>query len=131
VLSAELINRGRHRLFQAVAAYSEGFPDAGSISRPLKSPLEEWEDWVRFRAAVHRLERNGGAESLATAWHNGLRLTAWNWPVYLERAKGEDARWACRVMHTWVADLAERLRDEEAAKVTRENARLAAAYDTF
>jgi len=81
-------------------------------------------EWLRFRESVERLEALAGRESLQTAWHDGVEFAAWNWPYELEKAQGPRATWACHVMYVWVAELAEKVGDEEAARVNRNNAKI-------
>jgi hypothetical protein len=94
------------------------------VTREFRSPLEEWEDWLRFRQLIERLEALAGAEALQTAWHDGVQFAAWNWPFELEKAHGSRATWMCHVMYVWVADMAEKVGDEEAARVNRNNAKI-------
>jgi hypothetical protein len=105
---------------EEIAAFRQAAP--GKPSRHMTFPLEELERWLTFRARVEQLERVGGEGALATAWHNGLRITACNWPVFLTREQGVDALWAAYLMHRWSADLATRLGDDEIATLSGQNA---------
>ena len=70
---------------------------------------------------VDRVERHLGLAGLQTAWYNGLRLAAWNWPCRLGERHGIDMVWACYLQHRWVAELAARVGDEDAATTNRAN----------
>jgi hypothetical protein len=123
-LAEELARRLLNRHYQAIGRYTAAFPNTGGVTREFRSPLEEWEDWLRFRQLVERLEALAGAEALQTAWHDGVQFAAWNWPFELEKAHGSRATWMCHVMYVWVADMAEKVGDEEAARVNRNNAKI-------
>jgi nitrate/nitrite transporter NarK len=75
-----------------------------------------------FQREVDRLVVAGGTDALLTAWFNGLRYVACNWPVYLERAYGGDVGASCVEMHRWSATVARRLRDEEIHRISGANA---------
>ncbi len=123
-LADELARRLVNRQFESVRRFTVAFPNTGGATRDFRSPLEEWEEWLRFREAVERLEALAGREALQTAWHDGVQFAAWNWPYELEKAQGQRATWACHVMYVWVAELAEKVGDEEAARVNRNNAKI-------
>jgi hypothetical protein len=118
-LGAALAARLRERLFASLHA----FLGAGGT---LGTPLEEWERWLHMRAAARRLEERAGLGALQTAWHGGLRDTAWNRPCRVFNTYRADAAHACHAMFAWTAALAARLGDEEAARVNASNAAIAA-----
>lgn len=125
-LLAALHRRRIDHLHGELERTMEGFPVEGGMSRDFGPPLEELERWVLLRVAAERLEAEAGFGALQTAWYNGLRITACNWPVYLERRHGEQAIWACYVMHLWCTEQAARMEDGRIADLSRENAWLAA-----
>ena len=123
--AAPLARRRVHRAFENVREEIEAFDRPAEVdadSRQMAFALEELERWLGFRARVEQLERVGGEEALATAWHNGLRTTACNWPVFLSRQRGPDARWAAFLMHRWSLELATRVGDEAIAALSGKNA---------
>ncbi len=119
-LVRQRVDRAFADVEEEVAAFHR--EEAGHPSRQMTFPLKELERWLDFRARVEQLERLGGESALAAAWHNGLRTTACNWPVFLSRQQGGDAYWAAFLMHGWSADLAARLGDEEIAALSAKNA---------
>ena len=92
------------------------------MARALDQPLVELERWYRFQRDVERLRAAGGRDALQTAWFNGLRYVACNWPVYLERAYTEDSAWACREMHLWCASLSAEVMDQQIHSLSTDNA---------
>ena len=125
-LAAQVRRRRLDRLFAAVQAEVEPFRGHGfnDFPRKLDTPRAEVERWLRFRRSLRRLLESE-AEALPTAWHNGLRLAACNWPVFLLRTYGPDAHWACREMSRWCEGLARQVGDAEIAKLSHGNARIA------
>jgi hypothetical protein len=121
-LPAEAHRRRVNRLFDDVKRALEGFPEEGGLSRDFAFPLEELERWLLLRGAVERLEAAAGEEALETAWYDGLRIGACNWPVYLGEHHGERASWAAYVMHLWSTKLALRMDDEDIAERSGDNA---------
>jgi hypothetical protein len=119
-LASELIQHRRGRLLEGLQHWTAAFADGGA-SRPSRPPLEEWEDWIAFRGHVLRLAAVGGREALQTAWHNGVRLTACNWPFHLHRVHGESAGWVAYIMHVWSYWLASWVGDAEIEKLSRSN----------
>jgi hypothetical protein len=122
----------RRRLDRAYAAVDDEIAafdraGAGRESRDMDYPLAELERWLAFRERVETLLRIGGEEALVTAWHNGLRTTVCNWPVFLVRRRGADAAWVACFMHPWSAELAERVGDMDIHKLSSENARITRA----
>lgn len=121
-LLAEVHRRRVDRLFDDVERAQEGFPEEGGMSRDLASPLEELERWILLRGAAERLEAVAGQDALETAWYDGLRTAACNWPVFLVEHHGEKAAWASYVMHLWSTKLALRMDDEEIIELSDDNA---------
>jgi len=101
---------------------TEGFPATGKLARELDPPLVELDRWYRFRLDFERLRAAGGADALRTAWFNGLRYVACNWPVDLGKAYPDEAGAACREMHLWAASLAGELGDAQISQLSRNNA---------
>ena len=101
---------------------TEGFPATGELSRDLDPPLVELDRWYRFRSGFERLRAAGGEDALLTAWFNGLRYVACNWPVDLGKAYPGQAALACREMHLWSASLASELGDEQISQLSGSNA---------
>ena len=124
---ADLHRRRVDHLFEELERAREGFPSQGGMSRDFGMPLEELERWLLLRLAAERLEAGAGFKALETAWYNGLRIAACNWPVYLERRHGEQAIWACYVMHLWCTELAVKMEDGHIAGISRENAWITAS----
>jgi hypothetical protein len=123
-IAAELAQRSRDRLFQALEPFLER--SRGDFKN-LGSPLQEWEHWLRFREATEAIQTSLGSEGLRTAWHAGLRTTAWNWPCKILNAHDQRGAWASLVMFSWVTQLAEAVGDQEAAAVNRKNVDVARA----
>jgi hypothetical protein len=119
-LAAELIQRRRGRLLESLQRWTAPFADGGA-NRTYRAPLEEWEDWIAFRSHVLEITRAGGQEALQTAWHNGVRLAACNWPVHLHRIHGESASWAAYIMHLWSYWLASWVGDAAIEKLSGSN----------
>jgi hypothetical protein len=120
------VQQGRlDRLFAVVQAEVEPFRghDFATFPRRLDSPLAEMERWLQFRLSLRRLLA-AEAKALPTAWHNGLRLAACNWPVFLLRTHGGRAHWACREMSSWCETLARKVGDEEIVKLSHGNSRV-------
>ena len=103
-LAGLLRSRQIEGLIQLAERETAGFPASGGVARALDPPLVELERWYRFQRDVERLRAAGGRDAVQTAWFNGLRYVACNWPVYLERACTEDSAWACREMHSLVRE---------------------------
>jgi hypothetical protein len=124
-LAAKLRRRRLDRLFAAVQTEVEPFRghDFANFPRQLDTPLAEMERWLQFRLSLRRLLASN-AEALPTAWHNGLRLAACNWPVYLLRAHGPAAHRACREMSAWCETLAREVDDQEIVKLSHGNSRV-------
>ena len=122
-LAAEVCRRRRDRLFAAVQAEVEPFLGRNGFQRKLGEPLAELERWLQMRRDLRRLLEAAGENALATAWYNGLRIAACNWPVFLLNTYGVDAYWACRQMFRWSKAQARKLGDEEIAKLSRNNLR--------
>lgn len=125
-MAAELLQRRRSRMLETLIRWTDSFPNDGGVGRPLRPPLEEWEDWLAFRGHVLRLAAACGQEALETAWHNGVRLTACNWPVHLHRVHGQRARWAAWVMYLWSSWLAAWVGDEEIKTLSQKNLQIVA-----
>ena len=123
-LGGQLLARAEDRLYGELEPWVEPYRQGHKTE--VAYPLVEWDRWVSFQAALRRLEEAFGEEAVATAWHGGLRLAAWNWPCRLLALHQERAAWACHAMFEWTAAMAERFGDEEAARVNHENAAVAA-----
>jgi len=123
-LAAELMARRRGLLLQGLSRWTTGFPSRGGVDRPIRLPVEEWTDWVAFHDHVFRVA-SCGRETLQTAWHNGLRLTACNWPVHLQRAHGEKSHWAACVMYAWAGWFAAWAGDDEIQRLSESNFKIA------
>jgi hypothetical protein len=121
-LAAELSGRSRDRLFAALQPFLQRFRGE---AKELGSPMEEWQQWVRFREAVEAVETALGTEGLTTAWHAGVRNAAWNWPCKVLNGHKPAGAWASLVMFSWVADLAAKVGDAEAERVNRKNVEVA------
>jgi hypothetical protein len=124
-LVAKLRRRRLDRLFAAVQVEVEPFRghSFASFPRKLDTPLAEMERWLQFRLSLRRL-LSSNAEALPTAWYNGLRLAACNWPVYLLQAHGAAAFWACREMSAWCETLAREVDDQEIVKLSHGNSQV-------
>ena len=123
-LSGLMLAEAENRLYGSLEPWVEPYRDG--VATKVHYPLAEWDRWLAFRAAIDRLEEALGEEALATSWYGGLRLAAWNWPCRVLNLHQQKAAWICHVMFEWTASLAERIGDEEAASVNRENAAAAA-----
>lgn len=123
-LAAELMARRRGLLLQGLKRWTAGFPSRGGIDRPIGLPLEEWTDWVVFHRHVYRLA-SCGHEALQTAWHSGLRLTACNWPVHLQKTHGPRSHWAACVMYAWSGWFAAWVGDDEIQRLSQSNLEIA------
>jgi hypothetical protein len=86
-------------------------------------PLVELERWLQFRRDLRRLLEASEEHALPTAWYNGLRFAACNWPVFLLRTYGLDVHWACRQMFRWSEAQARQVGDEEIARLSHRNLR--------
>jgi len=124
-LARKLRRRRLDRLFAAVQAEVEPFRghSFATFPRKLDTPLAEMERWLQLRLSLRRL-LSSNAEALPTAWHNGLRLAACNWPVYLLQAHGPAAYWACREMSAWCETLAREVDDPEIIKLSHGNSQV-------
>jgi hypothetical protein len=123
-LGGRLRSNAEDRLYAELEPWVEQYREDRKAE--IAYPLVEWDRWVSFQAALRRLEEAFGEDAVATAWHGGLRLAAWNWPCRLLALHQDRAAWACYTMFEWTAAMAERFGDEEAARVNRENAAVAA-----
>lgn len=121
-IETELRRRYRERLFERLAEREPFFSTAEG--RPGLAPCDEWEEWVRFRADVDRLEALGGEEALHAAWGSGLRR-AGSWAVYLHNRYEADAAWATYTMFLWTVEIARIVGDLDTEEVFSTNARLA------
>jgi hypothetical protein len=128
-LAGSLRQRALAGAFEAVEGEIEAFDTAaeGAESRRMEGALDELTRWVGFRERVEQLMRKGGPAALETVWYGGLRYTACNWGVFLVRQGGTGASWAAFFMHSWSAELANRVGDDEIAKLSQENAELTRA----
>ncbi len=125
--AAPLARRRVHRAFEDVREEVDAFgrrAEPEAKCRPFATPMEELERWLGFRARVERLERVGGETALQTAWHNGLRVTVCNWPIYLSHQRDADANasWAVFLMDGWSIELAKRMGDEQIVDFSSKNA---------
>lgn len=123
-LSGVLLAEAENRLYADLEPWTE--PYRGTQETTIHYPLAEWNRWLTFQEGIDRVEEALGEDGLTTCWYSGVRLAAWNWPCRLMNLHQERAAWICHVMFQRTAELAERVGDEEAAKVNRENA--AAAF---
>lgn len=123
-LTAELMARRRGLLLQGLPRWTAGFPARGGIDRPIRQPVEEWSDWLAFHSHVFRLA-SCGHETLQTAWHNGVRMTACNWPVHLQKTHGERSHWAACVMYAWAGWFASWVGDDEIQRLSQSNFKIA------
>jgi hypothetical protein len=123
LLWTELLDRRRDHLLAGLKRWTAPFGD-GVAGRAFRPPIEEWTEWVTFRRHVLRLA-SCGPDTLATAWHNGLRLTACNWPVFLHQTYGAQATWAVCVMYVWSSWLATWVGDERIRTLSQDNYRIA------
>jgi hypothetical protein len=124
-LVAKLRRSRLDRLFAAVQVEVELFRghNFASFPRKLDTPLAEMERWLQLRLSLRKLlASNVGA--LPTVWHNGLRLAACNWPVYLLQTHGAAAFWACREMSAWCETLAREVDDQEIVKLSHGNSQV-------
>ncbi len=119
-VSGVLLAEAENRLYADLEPWTEPYRGAGETT--IHHPLEEWDRWLTFQEGIDRIEEALGEEALATCWYGGVRLAAWNWPCRLLNLHQERAAWVCHAMFQRTAELAERVGDEEAAKVNRENA---------
>jgi hypothetical protein len=122
VIETELRHRYRERLFERLAEREPFFSTADG--RQSLAPCDEWEEWVRFRADVDRLEAIGGEEALHAAWGSGLHR-AGSWAVYLHNRYEADAAWATYAMFLWTVEIARIVGDSNTEEVFSNNARLA------
>lgn len=122
VIETELRHRYRERLFERLAEREPFFSTADG--RQSLAPCDEWEEWVRFRADVDRLEALGGEEALHAAWRSGLSRSG-NWAVYLHNRFDADAAWATYAMFVWTVEIARIVGDPNTEEVFTNNARLA------
>jgi hypothetical protein len=121
-LAGLLRSRQIEGLIQILEREMAGLPASGGVARALDPPLVELERWYRFQRDVERLRAAGGRDAVQTAWFNGLRYVACNWPVYLGRAYNTDSAWACREMHLWCASLSAEVMDEDIHRLSADNA---------
>ena len=121
-LAGFLRSRQIESILQILERETEGFPTSGHLARKLDPPLVELDRWYRFRSDFERLRAAGGEDALFTAWFNGLRYAACNWPVDLGKAYPGQAALACREMHLWSASLASELGDEQISSLSSSNA---------
>jgi hypothetical protein len=121
-LAGWLRSRQIEGILRVLERETEGFPATGELARELDPPLVELDRWYRFRLDFERLRAAGGVDALRTAWFNGLRYVACNWPVDLGKAYPGEAGAACREMHLWSASLASELGDEQISRLSGSNA---------
>lgn len=121
-LAGWLRSRQIEGILRVLERETEGFPATGQLARQLDPPLVELDRWYRFRLDFERLRAAGGVDALRTAWFNGLRYVACNWPVDLGKAYPGEAALACREMHLWSASLASELGDEQISRLSSNNA---------
>ncbi|HEX4965546.1 MAG TPA: hypothetical protein VF173_32350 [Thermoanaerobaculia bacterium] len=128
-LAAQVRRRRLDRLFAAVQAEVDPFRGNNfqSFPRQLDTPFSEMERWLRFRLSLRQLLASDPG-ALATAWHNGLRLAACNWPVFILRTYGQEAQWACREMSAWCEPLARAVGDQEIVKLSHGNSRIGRSF---
>jgi hypothetical protein len=119
-LAGAVIVRLRNRLFCAVEDSASQFFRDEEEQVPLL--LQCWEQWLAMHAATERLGALMGMEDVATAWYGGLQINAWNGACRVFNTYGKDSAWISYCMFTWVVTVAEKIGDEEAAKVNRKNA---------
>ncbi len=120
-LESALRSRARddlHARIQSHARDFEGQPVLGF-------PEEEWERWTSLRDAVEAVAEAQGEGALSAAWYGGARTPAWNRPCRILGEHGAEGAWACAVMFEWAARMGDRVGDEEAARVNRENVKVA------
>lgn len=121
-LAGALILRLRNRLFSNVEDFAEQFfPDEDEETPPL---LQCWERWLAMQDATERLGSLMGVDDLATAWYGGLQINAWNGACRVYNAYGKKSTWVSFAMFTWLVRVADKVGDEEAARVNRDNAAL-------
>jgi hypothetical protein len=82
---------------------------------------EYWENWLCMQATASRLCRILGTDELGTLWYGGLRNMAWNGAARIYNACGKRAAWIAIIMFYWVVTIAQRLGDEQAETVNRNN----------
>jgi hypothetical protein len=121
-LAGFLRSRQIEGILEILEREMEGFPASGKLARELDPPLVELDRWYRFRSGFERLRAAGGEDALLTAWFNGLRYVACNWPVDLGKAYPGQAALACREMHLWSASLASELGDAQISSLSSNNA---------
>ncbi len=122
-LAAQVRRRRFDRLFATVQSEGDPFLGRNGFQRTLEAPLAELERWLRFRLDLRRLLAASGEHALPTAWYNGLRLAACNWPVFLLRTYGLEVHWACRQMFRWAEAQALKVGDPEIAQLSHRNLR--------
>ena len=105
-LLAALRRRELDALHERVHEEVLHFGTGNGLDRPVAAPLVELERWLHFRATLQHLVRAAGHDALATAWYNGVRIAACNWPVYVQRTHGERGRWICYEMYVWCERMA-------------------------
>jgi hypothetical protein len=121
-LAGALILRLRNRLFSNVEDFAEQFfHDEDEPAPPL---LQCWERWLAMHDATERLGSLMGVDDLATAWYGGLQINAWNGACRVFNAYGKKSVWISYAMFTWLVRVADKVGDEEAARVNRDNAAL-------
>ncbi len=123
--AASLARHRLHRAFEDVQQEVLAFgrrAEPTAKCRPFGSPMEELERSLLLRIRIERLGQVGGEPALRTAWHNGLRETICNWPVFLHEQRGDDAVWVAYLLYRWSYELAERVGDEEITELSWRNA---------
>ena len=122
-LAAQVRRRRFDRLFAAVQVEVDPFLGRDGFKRTLEPPLQELERWLQFRLDLQRLLAASGDHALPTAWYNGLRIAACNWPVFLLRTYGTEVHWACRQMFRWSEAQALKVGDQDIAQLSHRNLR--------
>lgn len=126
--ATQLAVRLRNRLYEEVSRAQELCELEGNAQVSDAEILDLWERWLALHEAVTRFQRLLGTGELATLWHGGLRHTAWNGACRFFNACGDRIAWISILQFYWVIQLAERLGDEEALTVNRNNLKLC-GYD--
>jgi hypothetical protein len=119
-VSGALLGEAEERLHADLEPWIEPYRHKQEVE--IRYPLAEWERWLTFQEDIGRVEEALGEDALATCWHAGVRLAAWNWPCRILDLHQERAAWICHAMFERTVELAERVGDEEAARVNRSNA---------
>lgn len=118
-LVGTVVLRLRNRLFVQLEEAALRFH--GDDDEEVPPLLQCWEHWLALRDATERLGTLMGKDDVATAWYGGLRDQAWNGACRVFNTYGKQSAWVSHLMFGWVATVAEKLGDEEAAEVNRRN----------